>query len=171
MYKKLIGITNTSVTSVDLQNIFTDDFSVYEINLHTLENSGDNKHMRFRFYDSSNAVISDGEYSYDYHNYRSDNESWSYNQASETDTSGYLGFFGGKSSAGSVMTIHLFNPKSSSHKTTFICEANGYATTPYTRVQTVWGGHNNAEEITGIQFYETASSSFVTFGVAVYGIG
>lgn len=168
-YNEVQSLTHSSVSEINLQNIFDSNYDIYEIHISDLDASASNDHMRMKLYNSSNAVITDAVYSNSYISMRSGNDtSWDYAIGQEGQTSFYLGYYGGNPD-GSMVKIKIFNPYSSSLKFSSYALLTGWAT-DLSDNRFLPGGQylTVTESVTGIQLYQ--GSATFSCNSKVYGI-
>lgn len=171
MYHKLSTISETSVSSVTLQNLFTENYDVYEFHIPNISASTGAEELRFKFFDSTNTIISDAEYYQTYQYYNSVNETWTYNNAPAVTTEGNLGYYGG-SPKGTGIEFKVFNPYNSSLFTTTYGNSTGWGGIglTYMRYYQTATTHLVAERITGIYIIGRDGETFNNIDINVYGV-
>jgi hypothetical protein len=157
-------VSNTSVSSLVMSNIFSADYDDYLIQQTAYDDASSTNDGTMRLLDSGGTVITASEYYYAGENTRTYNNFSESNGVGETSF-GYFGFQDSSTTTGVGMSMYVFKPHESSLFTKCIWQAQMGG-----GGQGRWygGSHQVAETITGIQF-DTGSGT-VDIDCIVYGI-
>ena len=167
---RLINETTISstVTEVDVDNIFSADFDIYKIVIDGVQESatGQEQWLRLRFLDSSGTV--DTSSNYDYAHLRMISNS-GYGTENNTNQNNILyAGLGYTDDDGTNAVAYIFNPYSSSSYTFMMAQGIFWNSG---RMQSVKGiaVHTSAETIRGIKLYQS-SGNMGSGIIRVYGL-
>lgn len=158
----------TDVTALDITNVFTDAFDVYQLDVINYVNTDLSGYFWGRYLDSGGTVIDQTEYALGYENMRS-YSSWASN-VSTADSAFQLGY-GQSDKVGSTgSTTMFFNPANSStytfatHDIASHVEGSGGAALKGFSV------HKNTEAVSGIRIFAQGSDSINYIEANIYGV-
>ena len=159
-------ITST-VTQVDVDNIFSEDFDIYKIVLDGVQESSSGNHqwVRMRFINASGSVITANEYHYAQH--RMTTTGLAEEKAENQDNILYTGL-GYTDDYGTNAVAYIFNPYSTDLYT-FTLGQCSFATGGNNQIAKGLGSHKSAERIRGIRFYQSSGSMGSGF-IRIYGL-
>jgi hypothetical protein len=160
-------ITST-VTSVDVDNIFSADFDIYKIVLDGVQESSSGNHqwVRMRFINSSGSIISASEYDYA-HLRMIASSAFAEEKNTNQDNILYAGL-GYTDDYGTNAVAYIFNPYSSSSYTFALGQSSFTAGASNQNAKGI-GVHKSTETIRGIRFYQSSGSMGSGF-IRIYGL-
>ena len=105
------SVTGTSVSTVNVTDVFTSDYDIYKITLKDvdLNPSGTNAQLRMRFINANGFVEAANDYDYGYHNVKSFS-SFTEGKAQNTSYIEGLIWLGGDSNHAGGSNVYVFNP-------------------------------------------------------------
>ena len=115
--------TPTSVSSFQINDVFTDDFNIYKIVISDVDSASTNNWSHMRFVNSSGSLDSLSNYDFANWQFRS-YASFGENRNTNQTELQYVFYSSPDISAGAV--IYVFNPTSSSSYTFMIAQSNGF---------------------------------------------
>ena len=160
-------ITST-VTQIDVDNIFSADFDIYKIVLDGVQESSSGNHqwVRMRFINSSGSVISASQY--DYAHLRMPHTG-AFAQEKNTNQNNLLyAGLGYTDDYGTNAVAYIFNPYSSSSYTFVLGQSSFTSGTNNQNAKGI-GVHKSAEIIRGVRFYQSSGSMGSGF-IRTYGL-
>ena len=160
-------ITST-VTSVNVEDVFTADFDVYKIVCTIKESAaGQQQYARLRFINSSGSVITSSNYDYAQHKVLAGGTE----VENRSTTADNLLYFGNPftEDTGGTSTIYVFNPYSSSEYS-FVMGQGSYTSSGSLQVVKGIGVYHQAETVTGFQFYQSSGSMGSGSIIRTYGL-
>ena len=159
-------ITST-VSSVDVDNIFSADFDIYKIVLDGVQESSSGNHqwVRMRFINASGSVITANEYHYAQH--RMTTSGLAEEKAESQNNILYTGL-GYTDDYGTNAVAYIFNPYSTDLYTFTLGQASFTSGLVNQNVKGI-GSHKSAERIRGIRFYQS-SGSMGSGIIKIYGL-
>ena len=156
----------SSVSSVNVTDVFSADFDIYKIVTNGIEDTTDTPSLHIRFINSSGSVISASNYDYAYLNMRSE-AGFSENIATnETYIRGIFAFSSATDTQGSV--AYIFNPYSSSSYTFSLYQMSSVNTT--LRSTKGIGVLKQTASMTGFQVFDIDSTDFSEGVIKTYGL-
>jgi hypothetical protein len=159
---RLINETSfSSVNTVNVTNVFSENFDVYKITLDTGAQYG-----LMKFINTSGSVMSDGTYDTARYNLKI-NTTYSQTQIVGTDVGMYIFSESSGSSAGGGNVLYVFNPFSSSYYTSVIAQTVDINTSSAHRIARTIGIYKNTASMGGFQLNALAS---VTGTLRTYGL-
>jgi len=116
--------TPTSVSSFQINDVFTDDFDIYKITISDVDSSTSDTWAMMRFVNASGSLVTASNYDYANLQFRS-YTTFSENRATNQTELPYV-FFDSLSDTSAGAVIYVFNPTSSSSYTFMIAQSNGF---------------------------------------------
>ena len=162
-------VTGTSVSAINVLDVFTSDFDVYKIVAADMVGATSTATgTNLRLINSSGTVIA-SNYLYAMVNMKSES---GYSDSKSTSETRIWNVFasiddGGQGSGG---VVYIFNPTSTSHYTNILYESAGYPSGNL-RGFKGWGKHKVYDTITGFQIENNENVAFVADAkISVYGL-
>jgi hypothetical protein len=161
--------TPTSVTSFQVNDVFTDDFNTYKITISDVDSSSSSTWSHMRFVNSSGSLITSSEYSYVNFQYRS-YASFGRNAGTNPNEMRYV-FFESSADSGAGAVIWVFNPTDTSSHTYMLSESTGFNTASGGGIDgtKMIGNLWNTSNITGFGF-RRISGTYDNLTVRTYGL-
>ena len=116
--------TPTSVSSFQINDVFTDDFDIYKITISGVDSSTTDTWAMMRFVNASGSLDSFSNYDYANLQYRS-YAGFSENRGTNLTELQYV-FFDSTDNTSAGAVIYVFNPTSTSSYTFMIAQSNGF---------------------------------------------
>jgi len=166
--KRLIKeVSGTSVSVLQLTNVFSADFDLYELELFFTE-STDVDNIDLRFINSSGNAILTTKYDYAHEDMNA------YSSFSENKTEGSqqydnIAISHTNSTTNGAACAYIFNPFSSSSYTSIISSSSNYFNASYRRRQNI-GALKQTNSCTGIELRTNLVGSLSSITARVYGI-
>jgi len=161
------SVSGTDVSSIDITDIFSANYDVYQINIIEYINSDLSNFFYMRLLDSSGTVISATEYSWANLNMRG-YSSFSENKSASDSAFNNIGYSQSNSISSTANNINIYNPYDSSSYTFANWQGalwvQGYGVSGAKAI----GVHKSAEQITGVSFI--ANNSINSIKANVYGV-
>jgi hypothetical protein len=155
----------SSVSSVDITDVFSAKYDVYKIVTNGIEDTTDTPNLILRFINSSGSVVTASNYDYAYLNMRADASFPENRGTNQSYIRGFFGFSNATYSQGSVS--YIFNPFSSSYT---------FALSQFASFQSALRGVKNigvlkqSVSMTGFQLLEFDSTNFSEGVIKTYGL-
>jgi len=156
----------SSVSSVNVTDVFSADFDIYKIVTNGIEDTTDTPSVHIRFINSSGSVISASNYDYAYLNMRSETTFSENIATNETYIRGIFAFSSATDTQGSV--AYIFNPYSSSSYTFSLYQMSSVNTT--LRSTKGIGVLKQTASMTGFQVFDIDSTDFSEGVIKTYGL-
>jgi len=159
----------SSVSSVDITDVFSADFDIYKITTNNFSTVGTTQTaLDLRFINASGSVITASEYDYAYLNMKADT---TFAEARATNSSFIDNFFGvpDQSPEGASSVSYVFNPFSSSSYT-FVLNQSSRAEAGNFRSQKYIAVLKQTASMTGFQLFETFTRPFDEGVIRTYGL-
>ena len=161
------SVSGTDVSSIDITNIFSANYDVYQINITEYINSDLSDFFYMRLLDSTGTVISAVEYNWanlNMKNYASFTE----NKSAGDSAFNNIGYSQSSSVSTTANNINIYNPNDNSSYTFASWQSaiwvEGYG---FSGAKAI-GVHKSAEQITGVSFI--ADNSINSIKANVYGV-
>ncbi len=153
--------TFSSVSTVNVDNVFSADYDVYKI---TLDTGG--QYGLLRFLDSSGTLTTDSTYDTARLNLKI-NTSFSETRVTSTDVGMYAFSESSGSGAGGGSVVYVYNPFSSSSYTFATSQSVDVNTSSAHRIAKMVGVYKNVQSLRGFSLQALASvtGTLVTYGV------
>lgn len=164
---KIGDFSGTSVSNLDLDNIFTTDYDVYDIKINSLDMvNGANGQMNMRFIDTSGSIISTSTYYRTSVLFNTLNDSWSY--SSNQSGTGFNWFLGGNiDDSEGMQNITIYEPQNANVYTTGMFNVNGWHTSGYVYVQKGGLREDTQQAVRGIRLF--GDTDFNNISATVWG--
>ena len=159
----------SSVSSVDITDVFTSDFDIYKITISGLSTAtATTGQYNIRFINSSGSVISSNNYDYASLQLRA---SSTFEQKTDTNTA-RLSFItrAYQDPKGGAITLYVFNPTNSSSYTFVLWQSAGMVNLNLNGVQKAIGVLKLTNNITGFHMYENGGNNFDSATFRTYGL-
>ena len=156
----------SSVSSVDITDVFSADFDIYKIVTNGIEDTTDTPALMIRFINSSGSVVTASNYDYAYLNMRSDNIFSENRDTNQSYIRGFFGFLNATQSQGSVS--YIFNPYSSSSYTFALSQISSFQSA-YRTVKNI-GVLKQTASMTGFQLFDIDNTDFSEGVIRTYGL-
>jgi len=155
-------VTDASVGSVDVTNVFSEEFDVYKV-IMSHEGSYNNT-GNLRFINAAGSVVSDSNYDWAYVNGYTHT---TFAESKLTNQPEIVSAFGNWVQGGS--TTYIFNPYNDERYKYILCQGVGYSSTTTQPMQKCIGSYADTTRMTGFQVIRSGGN-FGTVGVSVYGV-
>jgi hypothetical protein len=156
----------TSVSSVDITDVFSSKYDVYKIVTNGIEDTTNTPSLHIRFINSSGSVISASNYDYAYWNMRSEA---GFAQSTGTNQSYIRGVFGFSSATHSQGSVtYIFNPYLATSYTFGLSQFSSYNTT-LRSIKNI-GVLKQTASMTGFQLFDIDSTNFSEGVIKTYGL-
>ena len=116
--------TPTSVSSFQINDVFTDDFDIYKIVISMGDSATSDAWSMFRFVNASGSLVTASNYDISQLALYSNVAFTNYQAENQTELQ-YI-FFDSDTGIGNGAVIYVFNPTNTSSYTTFLCQGNGF---------------------------------------------
>jgi hypothetical protein len=156
----------SSVSSVDITDVFSDKYDVYKIVTNGIEDTTNTPSVHLRFINSSGSVVSASNYDYAYLNMASNTAFAELRATNESYIRGVFGFSSANDTQGSV--AYIFNPYSSSSYTFSLYQMSSVNTT--LRSIKGIGVLKQTTSMTGFQVFDIDSTDFSEGIIRTYGL-
>jgi hypothetical protein len=157
---------SSSVTSVNVTDVFTSDFDIYKIVLSDTVSDTNTSDLDMRFIDSSGSVISSSDYQYAYLRVRADS---SFNEVNSTGDSDIQVGFGQLNAALSNGVVgYVFNPFSSSSYTFYLMQSANMSGTNFRSLKQI-AFLEQLSSITGVQLVVNGGN-LTNAKIRIYGL-
>jgi len=156
----------SSVSSVDVTDVFSADFDIYKIVTNGIEDTTDTPNLILRFINSSGSVVTASNYDYAYLNMRADASFPENTGTNQSYIRGFFGFSNATYSQGSVS--YIFNPFSSSSYTFALSQFSSYQSA-LRSIKNI-GVLKQTASITGFQLFDLDSTDFSEGVIKTYGL-
>lgn len=155
--------TFSSVSTVNVDNVFSADYDIYKI---TLDTGG--QYGLLRFLDSSGTLTTDSTYDTARLNLKI-NTNYSETKVTNTDVGIYAFSESSGSGAGGGNVLYVFNPFSSSSYTFVTAQTVDINTSTAHRIAKTIGAYKNVQSLRGfsLQALASVSGTLVTYGLRV----
>ena len=163
--------SSPSSSQLVLDNIFTDQYDTYFVNINQIDGNLNGYYLWMRFIDSSGNQISDSEYIFCTYQMRS-NDTFSEVDSNGTTLINYVGFSGSggldddRYDGGTSM--YIFNPADSNSYTRVHSQCSGFNSSSQIFSLKTIGIHKSAEAVRGIRI--GGHSAFYGVNMTVYGV-
>jgi len=153
--------TFSSVSTVNVDNVFSADYDVYKI---TLDTGG--QYGLLRFLDSSGTLTTDGTYDTARHNLKI-NTTFSETKVQDFDSGIFAFSESSGSGAGGGNVLYVYNPFSSSSYTFVTAQTVDINNSAAFRIAKTIGAYKNVQSLRGfsLQALASVSGTLVTYGV------
>ena len=164
---------NSSPTSntLILDNIFTDQYDTYFVNINEVDGNLSGYYLWLRFLDSSGNAISDSEYIFCTYQMTS-HQSFTEVDSNGTTLINYVGFSGSggldSDKYDNGTSMYIFNPADSNSYTRVHSQCSGYDSSGNLYSLKTIGIHKNAEAVRGIRI--GGHSAFYGANITAYGV-
>ena len=158
--------TPTSVSSFQINDVFTDDFDIYKIVISMGDSATSDAWSMFRFVNASGSLVTAGNYDLAQQGLYA-NTTFTETRATNQTELQYI-FFDSYTKIGNGAVIYVFNPTSTSSYTFFLCQANGYYDTKMIGTKYI-GVLKQTASMTGFGLRRT-SGSYDSLSVRTYGL-
>ena len=163
-------ISNTSVASVNVTDVFSSDFDIYKITVTDIEVAGDS-YQNMRFINSSGSIVSASSYDDAGLGVYSFTSFGEFKGVNSTEFK-YLNYvYPAGYDDGNGITLYVFNPFNSSSYTFILYQANGFANTlNYMYMFKSIGVLKQTSSITGFSLFKTGNIDNIkirTYGLRV----
>jgi len=156
----------SSVSSVDITDVFSADFDIYKIVTNGIEDTTDTPSLHIRFINSSGSVISASNYDYAYLNMRSEGSFAENRGTNQSYIRGVFSFSNATHSQGSV--TYIFNPYLATSYTFGLSQFSSYATAVRS-IKNI-GVLKQTASMTGFQLFDIDNTDFSEGIIRTYGL-
>ena len=160
----------SSVSSVDITDVFSADFDIYKITLSDNQADTNATDNSLRFINASGSVITASNYNYAFLSEKSDNVFTESKSTSANRLSEILGYSYLTNSLNGGAVAYIFNPFSSSSYTFSIGQTTYATTAPYSRTLKSIGVLKDTTSMTGFQLMNNAGNNFTDGTIRTYGL-
>ena len=156
----------SSVSSVDITDVFSDKYDVYKIVTNGIEDTTNTPALMIRFINSSGSVVTASNYDYAYLTMRADNIFSENNGTNQSYIRGFFGFLNATHSQASVS--YIFNPYSSSSYTFALSQISSFQSA-LRGVKNI-GVLKQTASMTGFQLFDIDNTDFSEGVIRTYGL-
>lgn len=164
-------ITESSVTSavnhVEIQNCFTDDFDVYQIQVSDMSLDGTTHATVGLRLMSTTSVLSDSNYDYAFHFMAPNTTATEERSTNQSAFNNACAYFTDQEPEGNFATFYVYNPVLSTSYT-FIQGMSGSAYSGIIRFQKYLGTYTNQNSVDGVRI--NAGANLIKGNIAIYGL-
>ena len=162
--------SGSSVTTLDITDCFSADYDVYYCTVTNIDLSASGGYaINIRLIDSLGSVISASEYSYASLQLKSYSAFGEDRSATSSLILTFSALTGG-SAIGAGHSFYIFNPYDSSSYTFGLQQGSQFYETAGLLGTKGLGVHKSAEQITGLNIFNSGGSNFDNINIKVYGV-